>query len=236
MRPYYPIFLDLSHATCVVVGGGSVAERKARNLLKVGAKVRLISPEVTGGLLKLIEKGKIEATVREYRSGDLEGAALAFAATDNKEVNRLVRDDAALAGVPVNVADDPELCSFVVPSVVQKGPILVALSTSGLLPGLSKRLKEEIAGHIVEDYPAYARHVGRFRRVLMNEVDDARTRQRIMGAVLAAGIAEVAHMSMREMKERFLLSGDAFSIRKTTGRGPGKKAASDTAPQGKRRN
>jgi siroheme synthase-like protein len=107
-------------------------------------------------------------------------------------------------GVPVNVADDPELCSFVVPSLVQKGSILVALSTSGLLPSLTRRLKGEIAEYIVKDYPEYARKVGRFRRFVIGEVKDGPTRRRIMKAVSSADVSEIVRMSLAEMKERFL--------------------------------
>jgi len=204
MRAYYPIFLDLSNALCLVVGGGAVAQRKVRGLLKAGATVRLVSPEVTKTISGLAERGRIQVVRREYRSGDLSGATLVFAATDNGEVNRLIRDEAGNLGVPVNMADDPGLCSFVVPSVVRKGPILVALSTSGLLPSLTKRLKREIAEHVVKDYPVYARKVGRFRRFVIGEVEDRATRRRILDAVSSADVSEVARMSMREMKERFL--------------------------------
>jgi precorrin-2 dehydrogenase/sirohydrochlorin ferrochelatase len=207
MRPYYPIFLDLTCTMCVVVGGGTVAERKARSLLKAGTKVRLISPEVTGGISRLAEKGKIEWIQRQYRSGDLDGATLAFAATNDEEANRLIREEALHVNLPVNVVDNLELCSFVVPSVVQKGPILAAISTSGLLPSLSKRLREEITRHIGDDYPAYARRVGTFRKLLFSEVADARMRRQILKAIASADVSEIAHMNMKEMRKRFLSRG-----------------------------
>jgi precorrin-2 dehydrogenase / sirohydrochlorin ferrochelatase len=203
-KPYFPVFMDLTDVLCVVIGGGSVAERKVRSLLKAGAKVRLVSPQVTTDISFLTEKGRIEVIRREYRQGDLEGAALAFAATDSEEINRLIKDAASHFGIPVNIADNPELCSFIVPSVIRKGPILVAISTSGLLPGLSKRLKREIAEYVVDDYPAYTRQVGSFRRFVIKTVKDGSTRRRIMDAVESAGISEIARMTMKEMKERFL--------------------------------
>jgi precorrin-2 dehydrogenase / sirohydrochlorin ferrochelatase len=207
MKPYYPIYLDLTDVLCIVIGGGTVAERKIRGLMKARAKVRLISPKVTANIDSLGEEGRIEVIPREYRLGDLEGAALAFAATDDEAVNRLVKGEAVRRGVPVNIADNPDLCGFVVPSVVRRGPILVALSTSGLLPGLSKRLKKEIAEHVLDDYPAYARQVGRFRRFVIREIKDGPTRRQIMDAVESAEISKVARMTMKDMKERFLRIG-----------------------------
>jgi siroheme synthase-like protein len=106
--------------------------------------------------------------------------------------------------MPVNVADNPGLCDFIVPSLVRKDPVLIALSTSGLVPSLSKKLRQEVIEGIAGDYPLYARRVGAFRRYLIEHVNDGRTRKRIMKNVAGAGVAEIVHMSLKEMKERFL--------------------------------
>ena len=144
MAPYYPLFLDLVDKLCVVVGGGAIAERKARGLLKSGARVKLVSPEVTPAVRKLARQGRIEVVPRAYQAGDLDGAALAIAATNREEVNRRVREESKRLSIPLNVVDSPDLGDFIVPSVVRKGPIVVAVSTSGLLPALARRLKEKI--------------------------------------------------------------------------------------------
>jgi precorrin-2 dehydrogenase / sirohydrochlorin ferrochelatase len=201
---YYPIFLNLVDNLCIVIGGGRVAERKIRGLLNAGAKVRVISPFVSSRISTLVDALRVELVNREYRSGDLKGAVLAFAATDDEEVNRQIREEASSLSVFVNVADSPHLCDFVVPSTVRKGPVLIALSTSGLLPGLSKRLRQEVLEKIGGDYPAYVRRVGAFRRFLIQTIDDSRGRKRIMKEVTNAEISAIAHMTTEEMKQCFL--------------------------------
>jgi siroheme synthase-like protein len=201
---YYPLFFRLAGTLCVVVGGGRVAERKARALIAAGARVRLISPTSTSGLSGLHRQGKIELLAREYREGDLEGAALVFAATDKGEVNRRVREESRRLAIPMNAADSPDMCDFVVPSLIRKGPLLIAISTSGLLPMLSKKLRLEITKNVTPDYAAYVRRVGLFRKYLLQNVEDSRLRRDIMKRVGKAEIRDVSRMTLGEMKKRFL--------------------------------
>ena len=204
MTPYYPLFLDLSGRLCVVVGGGMVAERKVKGLLQAGARPRVISPEVTKGIRKLRDRGVIEVLIREYREGDLEGAYLAFAATDRSDINERVRAESTLRAIPLNVVDNPDQCDFIVPSVVRNGPVSIAISTSGLLPMLAKKLKAELAGALCADYGAYAKRVGAFRKFLIEHVEDARKRREILRRVGEADVSEVSRMSLRQMKKRFM--------------------------------
>ncbi|MGA2108481.1 MAG: bifunctional precorrin-2 dehydrogenase/sirohydrochlorin ferrochelatase [Syntrophorhabdales bacterium] len=204
MAPYYPLFLDLTDKLCIVVGGGAVAERKARGLLNAGARVRLISPEVTRGVRRLARQGRIEVVPREYQEGDLEGAALAIAATNVEKVNMMVKEESKRLSIPLNVADSPDLGDFIVPSVVRKGPVVVAVSTSGLLPVLARRLKEEIDLKLSADYLPYARRVGAFRRILIETVHDPGKKREILERVGRADVSEVSRMTLREMKKRFI--------------------------------
>jgi siroheme synthase-like protein len=204
MAPYYPLFLDLTDKLCIVVGGGAVAERKARGLLNAGARVRLISPEVTRGVRRLARQGRIEVVPREYQEGDLDGAALAIAATNAEKVNLRVKEESKRLSIPLNVADSPDLGDFIVPSVVRKGPVVVAVSTSGLLPVLARRLKEEIDLKLSADYLPYARRVGAFRRILIETVHDPGKKREILERVGRADVSEVSRMTLREMKKRFM--------------------------------
>jgi precorrin-2 dehydrogenase / sirohydrochlorin ferrochelatase len=136
----YPIFLDLSGRRCVVVGGGQVANRKARKLLQARAEVVVISPEIRPEL----ESVASEVHRRPYEAGDLEGAYLAFAATDAREVNAAVALEAKERDIPVNVADGPSGGDFALPSVLRRGRLQVAVSTGGASPTLARRIKGEL--------------------------------------------------------------------------------------------
>jgi len=136
----YPIFLDLSGRRCVVVGGGEVASRKARKLWQARAEVVVISPEVKPEL----ESVAAEVHRRPYEAGDLEGAYLAFVATDARDVNAAVVEEAKERGIPVNVADRPSEGDFALPSVLRRGRLQVAVSTGGASPTLARRIKGEL--------------------------------------------------------------------------------------------
>jgi len=133
----YPLFMDVSGSRCVVVGGGGVASRKARGLLESGARVIVVSPEVEPE----IEAMDVTVERRPYRPGDLAGAALAFAATDRREVNAAVAREAKENGIPVNVADRPAEGDFALPSVLRRGGLQVAVSTGGASPTLARKIR-----------------------------------------------------------------------------------------------
>ena len=136
----FPIFLDLSGRRCVVVGGGEVASRKARKLLQARARVVVISPEIKPKL----ESVAVEVHRRLYEEGDLEGAYLAFAATDSREANAAVAREAEERGIPVNVADEPSEGAFALPSTLRRGRLQVAVSTGGASPTLARKIKDEL--------------------------------------------------------------------------------------------
>ncbi|MDQ2997247.1 MAG: bifunctional precorrin-2 dehydrogenase/sirohydrochlorin ferrochelatase [Chloroflexota bacterium] len=142
----YPITLtNLRGALMVLVGGGAVGTRKLRGLLAVGAAVRLISPAVTPELRALADSGAITWHTRAYQPGDLAGARLVFAATNQRAVNAQVADDAAALGLWCNVADDPRAGDFHLPAVYREPGLLVAVSTAGANPARAKRLRDQIA-------------------------------------------------------------------------------------------
>ncbi len=141
---YYAAFLDLRGRLCVVVGGGEVAERKVEALVASGAVVRVVAPEFTELIRKFAEEGRVELVKRPYREGDLEGAWLAIAATDDPEVQKAVKEEAERRRIFCNVVDQPELCSFIVPSVVNRGRLKIAISTSGASPAAARRIRERL--------------------------------------------------------------------------------------------
>ena len=136
----YPLFMDVAGRRCVVVGGGGVASRKARGLLGSGARVTVVAPEVAPE----IEAMEVKVERRPYAPGDLAGAALAFAATDRREVNAAVAREARESGIPVNVADRPAEGDFALPSVLRRGGMQVAVSTGGASPTLARRIRDAL--------------------------------------------------------------------------------------------
>jgi len=141
---YYPAFLSLEGKTCVVVGGGQVAHRKALGLVACGAKVTVVAPELVKTLQRMAERGEIEHRAKKYESSDLKGAVLVAGATNDPAVNRRVSADARRRRMQVNIADAPELCTFIVPAVLRRGPISIAVSTGGASPALARRLRLEL--------------------------------------------------------------------------------------------
>src|SRR5215471_11185029 len=133
---FYPIYLNLTGKLVLVVGGGEVAERKIESLMGTGAVIRVVAGEVSERILVLATERRIELHRRPYACGDCAGATLVLSATDDPGVSRIVFEDARKAGALVNTADQPALCDFIMPAVVRRGDIAIAISTSGTSPGL----------------------------------------------------------------------------------------------------
>jgi len=141
---YYPINLNIKDRLCVVIGGGRVAERKVRNLLLCGARVRVVSPDLTDRLSKWVIQRKIDDTRSEYRASHLKGAFLVYAATSDRKVNAEIARDAAKRKLLVNVVDSAKDSAFILPAVLRKRGVSIAVSTDGLSPATSVRIRDRI--------------------------------------------------------------------------------------------
>ena len=149
MKPakvYYPLFLDLRGKPVLVIGAGKVALRKTRGLVEAGASVTVVAPRWEAGFEGL----PVRLVGRAFEPADLEGVALAFAATDDREVNRLAGALAAERGIPANVADAPEECGFLVPARARRGAVQIAISTGGTDPRLAVRLRKAVEALLQE--------------------------------------------------------------------------------------
>ena len=144
MTTYYPVYLNLRGRRCVIVGGGTVAEGKIGRLLESGAEICVVSPDATPGIRQFVSEGAVRWEQRKYCPGDLEGAFIAIAATNVREVNRRIFEEANDRGVMLNAVDDPPNCSFIAPSIVQRGPVTLAISTGGVSPALARKLRESL--------------------------------------------------------------------------------------------
>jgi precorrin-2 dehydrogenase/sirohydrochlorin ferrochelatase len=174
------MFVDLSGRRCAVIGGGSVAERKVGGLLACGASVKVISPKLTRNLRKWAEGEKIEHVPRGYEKGDLKGAFLVIAASNDGEVNDRVRREASALGIPANVADRPESCGFFIPSVVRRGLLTLAISTGGASPALAKRLRTDLEEQVGPEYAGLLKALERLRAEVLEKVKDPAERRRIL--------------------------------------------------------
>ena len=145
MPSYYPVFLDLQGKQCVVFGGGGAAEGKVAKLKDAGAKVTVVSPEVTESIRAAAQVGELEWCPRKYHPGDLAGAFLGIAATNIRSVNQQIFQEAQDLGVLLNVVDQPSQCTFIAPSIINRGPVTLAISTGGASPALARKLRQSLS-------------------------------------------------------------------------------------------
>jgi len=168
---YYPVYLDIRGKRCVVVGGGEVALRKVRMLLDHGASVEIVSPELCPDLGQLVDEGQLQVTGREYRPGDLEGAFVVIAATNDASTNEQAAAEATERGILINVVDVPGLSNFIVPSYLRRGAVTVAVSTGGKSPALARRIRRELEKKFGDEYADLS--------VLVDEVRSELKRQNV---------------------------------------------------------
>jgi len=173
-HPYYPAFLDLEGRLAVVVGSGSLAERRVRTLLRHGADIAVVAPEPGEALRGLEAEGRITLEVRGYVRGDLEDAFLAVCASGSQEVDRAVRDEAEERRCLVNVAGAPDLSSFVIPSVVRRGDLQIAVSTGGGAPALAKRVRRRLDEEYGPAWAAYVALAGEVRSLAFTRLGEDR--------------------------------------------------------------
>lgn len=185
---FYPVFLDVRDRPCVVVGGGRVAERKALSLFDAGASVTVVSPQLTPGLHELTAKGKIAQRQKSFDDSDLDGAFLAVAATDSQEINTSVARSCRERGILVNVAAPPEESTFIVPSVVERGDLLIAVSTSGVSPALAAAIRQELEKTFGPEYGLFLERLTVLRGRLLREIADEEVRRKIFRAVVDSDV------------------------------------------------
>jgi precorrin-2 dehydrogenase/sirohydrochlorin ferrochelatase len=164
---YYPVQLDIRGRRCLVIGGGTVGTRKVDGLLSCGARVTVVSPQVTEDLRRLGARGAITLWEREYAAGDPSGMFLVIGATDNEDLNRRVSADAEQLNILCNIADRPEKCNFILPAVIQRGDLVITVSTSGRSPALAKKLRHALERQFGEEYAVLLDLMGAIRKRLL---------------------------------------------------------------------
>ncbi len=176
-----PVFLvGLAKRRCLVVGGGRIAAEKVRSLLDGGAgQIDVVSPELGSELEPLVDGERVRHVPRSFQSSDLDGAFLAIAATNDPALNRRVYEEADSRGILSQVVDDPAHCTFIMPSVVRRGDLVIAISTGGASPALAVRLRERLEQELGEEYAAFVRLAGELRPLIMDSIADPNARKEL---------------------------------------------------------
>jgi precorrin-2 dehydrogenase/sirohydrochlorin ferrochelatase len=205
--------LDIQERICLVVGGGQVGTRKVRTLLDCGTRVTLISPEATEELAELARKGRIAWERRDYRDGDQAGAFLVIGATDVETLNRRIQQEAEAAGRLCNIADQPERCNFVLPSIIQQGDLMIAVSTSGKSPAFAKHLRRLLEGQFGPEYAIFLDLMGAVRQRLLAEAHAPEAHKPIFERLIARGLLELIRRDDRPGIDQVLAEvvGPGFS-------------------------
>lgn len=167
----YPLFIDLHNKDVLVVGAGRVALRKIETLVRYGARVRVIAPEACDEVHQAHDAGTIELIERVFTSADVDGCMLVIAATNDDETNQAVFEAASQANILVNVVDVPDLCTAAVPSVLQRGLLQIAVSTSGAAPSLSRRIRTDLEDEFPTWWQDYVQLLGHIRRLIKDRVE-----------------------------------------------------------------
>jgi len=185
---YYPVHLDIQDRHCLVVGGGGVGTRKVITLLNCGASVTVVSPELSEQLRKMEGSPGLILKQRSYRSADLEGMFLVIGATDDETLNRQISRDAEQRSTLCNIADRPEICNFILPSIVQRDDLVITISTSGKSPALAKKLRKSLEARFGEEYGVLLKLMGAIRKKLLSQAHEPEAHKPIFERLISSDL------------------------------------------------
>ena len=195
---YLPIFLKIKDKPCLVVGGGGVAARKVRLLIKAGAVITLVAPHVCEEIEAAIKQGSVTHIARGFKDDDLNEAVLVIAATNDEDLNRSVSELANQQRIPVNVVDSPALCSFIMPSIIDRSPVQIAVSTGGTSPVLARLLRARLESFIPAAYGGLAKLVDDYRFRVKDRFTDVDQRRYFWESILQGRVAELLFAGQAE--------------------------------------
>ena len=201
---YYPIHLDIQNRNCLVVGGGSVGTRKVATLLACGANVTVISPQATAQLQKHAQVGSITLINRRYRAADLDDIFLVIGATDDETLNRQISNDAENRNILCNIADRPEVCNFILPSIVHRGDLIITISTSGKSPALAKKLRKTLENRFGDEYTHFLTLMGIIRKKLLSQSHQPEAHKHLFNELIDSGLIEMIRDGRKEDIDRIL--------------------------------
>jgi len=203
---YYPVHLDIQNRNCLVVGGGSVGTRKVETLLDCGARVTVVSPVASEKLRQLREIGKIELKKRSYQSGDLKSMFLVIGATDDENLNRQISADAEAKNMLCNIADRPEVCNFILPSVVRRGDLVITISTSGKSPALAKKLRKTLEVQFGAEYAEFLLLLGAIRKKLLAQAHEPEAHKKLFEQLTDSELLELLRDNKKDEIDSLLIN------------------------------
>lgn len=199
-----PIFFDIRRKPCLVIGAGAIAARKIELLLKAGAQVIVVAIDIGAEVSELVKQNNIQCFVRAFEDTDLQAVVLVIAATNDAALNARISRLAQVARIPVNVVDNPELCSFIMPSIIDRDPVQIAISTGGASPVLARLLRSKLEMSIPAAYGALSQLLDNYRENVKQAFSDVDLRRRFWESVIEGPVAEFAFSGRMEDAERLL--------------------------------
>ncbi len=214
-RKYYPINLNIQNRDCLVVGGGAVGARKVSALLDCGARITVVSPETVPEIDRLAESGALVLEKRPFSPSDLDGRFLVIGATDDEPLNRRIHAEAEKRQILCNIADFPEGCNFILPAVVRRGDLIIAISTSGNSPAFARQLRKQIEQEIGPEYDLFLRLMGAIRSRLLVQEHAPEAHKPLFEALIEGGLLEKIRTGDPEPVDRLLAGvlGSGFRYR-----------------------
>ncbi len=204
MQGYFPIVIDVSGKRCLVVGGGKVATRKVESLLNAGADVTVLAPDISPELTRWHSTGKLRWEAACFVDQDLSAYAFVIAATDVHDVNHAVYQAVKDYGGWINIVDRPDLCNFILPSVVNRGKLLIAVTTSGASPGLARKIKRQLESEYGPEYEEYVAFLADIRQKVLLEIADQGKRREIFRVLLEERFVEAEFNQRYAMADELL--------------------------------
>ena len=201
---YFPVFLDLKRRRCLLVGGGDVATRKGRLLAKAGAILRVVAPQISPELRDLVQQCQGEIHLREYQTTDVDDCVLAIAATDIDSLNQIISEDAKAKNIPVNVVDSPALCTYITPAIIDRSPLVIAISSGGESPVLARLIRAKLETLIPNSYGVLAQFASRWRERIKNRFADTDQRRRFWEKILQGPAAELVFNGQDAQADKLL--------------------------------
>jgi precorrin-2 dehydrogenase/sirohydrochlorin ferrochelatase len=195
---YYPIHLDIKNRNCLIVGGGAVGTRKVNTLMECGARVVVVSPNPTPQLDRLASEGSVTLKKRAYRSEDLAGMFLVIGATDDESLNRQISEDAERAHILCNIADRPEVCNFILPSIVRRGDLVITISTSGKSPALAKHLRQKLETQFGREYADFLLLMGAIRQKLLSQDHEPEAHKTLFNQLIDSDLIQLMQAGKTE--------------------------------------